>query len=157
MDTGSVIAALQEFAFVLIAFLGFLFYAVFLGRQAVINLILGLYLALLISLVFPYTDSMAGEGGNAYRLILLFAFFTLIGTLLMRRLMPDEYKEKKFESFHKKIMLALGGTIVVLIFSFNVLPVSEIVSINTPFESLFASKEYFFWWLLVPLIFLYLN
>jgi hypothetical protein len=71
--------------------------------------------------------------------------------------MPEEYREKKFESFFKKICLALGGTILVMIFSFHVLPLTEILNPSTPIQAIFGASQYFFWWLLVPLIVLYLN
>ncbi len=158
MDTSTIIATIQEFAFVLGTFGFFVLYAIVRGRQATINLILGLYLALLISMVFPYYQTLVGEDdSSAWLAIGIFSVFTLIGTFLITRLMPDEYREKKFETFHKKLMLAIGGTILILVFSFNILPVGDIIDVRTPFQSLFSSSEFFFWWLLVPFVFLYLN
>jgi hypothetical protein len=71
--------------------------------------------------------------------------------------MPEEYREGKFETFGKKVMLALGATVLIMIFSFNVLPVTEFLVPGTPVQSLFAPQEYFFWWLLLPLILIFIN
>lgn len=161
MDTAYLLSLLQELAYLLVVFGGFIFYSIIKGRQAVINVVAGLYIALLISLVFPYYDTFLSAAQSAHSVavgkLVLFAIFTLLGTILMARLMPDEFREKKFESLGKKILLALGGTITVMVFSFHVLPVTELLSPGTPIQTLFANKDYFFWWLLVPLVFLYVN
>ncbi len=161
MDTAYLLSLLQELTYVLLVFSGFLFYSIIKGRQTVINVVSGLYVALLISFVFPYYDTFLGAASSAHSLaigkLILFAIFTLLGTILMTRLMPDEFREKKFESFGKKLLLSLGGTIAVMVFSFHVLPVTELLTPGTPIQTVFENKDYFFWWLLVPLVILYIN
>ena len=161
IDTVTILNTLQELAYLLGTFGFFIVYATVRGRQAVINLVIGLYFALLISLEFPYYDVLLANAGDAHNIaiakIILFAVFTILATLLIKRVMPDEYKETKFESFHKKILLAAGGTILIMAFSFHVLPVTELLTPGTPIRSLFAPSEYFFWWLLAPFIVLYIN
>lgn len=161
MDTSYLLLILQEFTYLLVVFGICLMYAVFRGRQALINLIVGLYFALLISLVFPYYSifipASTSAHSSAVGRVVIFAIFALIVTVLITRLMPDEYREKQFESFGKKLMLAAAGTILIMAFSFHVLPVTELITPSTPISTLFAAKDYFFWWLLAPMIFLYLN
>lgn len=161
MDTSFVFSLLQELTYLLVVFGGFFLFSIFKGRQAVINVVTGLYIALLISLVFPYYDLFLSGAPSAHSLavgkLVIFAIFTILGTLLMARLMPDEFREKKFESMGKKLLLALGGTIAVMVFSFHVLPITELLSPGTPIQTLFENSNYFFWWLLVPLVILYLN
>lgn len=161
IDTVSILTNLQEFLFFFVILGGFIFYSVFKGRQAVINLITGLYLALLISLEFPYYKTFLAQAttvhSQAIGKLLLFAIFTIITTLIMSRVMPDEFRENKFESLPKKIMLAVAGTILIMVFSFQVLPVTEFLTPGTTIQSFFAPAQYFFWWLLVPFVVLYLN
>jgi hypothetical protein len=71
--------------------------------------------------------------------------------------MPEEFKEKKFETFGKKLLLSAAGTILVMLFSFHALPVTELLTPGSPIRELFAPEQYQFWWLLVPFIILYLN
>lgn len=161
MDTGYLISLLQELAYFLIVFGGFLFYSLIKGRQAVINVVTGLYFALLIYLVFPYYDVFLASAPSAHseaigRLV-IFLVFTLLATILIARLMPEEYREKKFESFHKKIALSLAGTVLVMIFSFHALPLTEILTPGTPIQYLFGNPDYYFWWLLAPMVVLYWN
>ncbi|OGG88336.1 hypothetical protein A2592_00790 [Candidatus Kaiserbacteria bacterium RIFOXYD1_FULL_42_15] len=161
MDTAYIFSILQELIYILVVFGFFLGYAIFRGRQAIINLITGLYLALLISLEFPYYDILLSQATTAHSQsivkLILFAIFTLLTTILVTRIMPDEYREKKIESIFKKILLAMAGTILITVFSFHVLPVTEFLTPGTPIQSLFAPAQYFFWWLLAPLLVLYLN
>ena len=124
------------------------------------NIIIGLYLALLISLEFPNYELLLGGAPTSKSEAILrlgfFLFISLFTTALCWRIMPDEFREEKFESVGKKTLLAIGATILVMIFSFHVLPVTEFLTPGTPIQSLFAPDLYFFWWLLVPLVILYI-
>lgn len=161
MDTAYILSFIQELTYLLIVFGVFLLYTIVRGRQSTINLITGLYFALLISLVFPYYDALLSAAPSAHSeaigKLALFLLFTLVATILMARIMPDAFREKKFESFGKKLLLALGGTVLVMAFSFHVLSVTEFLTPGTPIQSLFAAKEWFFWWLLAPFVVLYIN
>ena len=161
MDTASLIHTLSESAYFLVVSLFFLGLGMFKGRQALINITCGLYFALLISIHFPYYEKLLGSiervSVQSGVKLLFFGALTYIFTKLFKRLMPSEYQEGKFESFHKKILLAGGASILVLAFSFNVLPVGEFLNSETPIQMLFSTEHLFFWWLLLPLIFLYLN
>jgi len=159
MDLAFILNILSEFTYLLIVFGAMLVIAIFKGRQAIINLIFALYLALLISIEFPFYEVFLGSatGGAAAGIKLaLFAFFTLVLTWLCARIMPDEFQEKKFETFGKKFLLAGAATVLVMIFSFQVLPVTEFLTPGTPIQSLFAPEGYFFWWLLLPLFILFI-
>lgn len=156
MDTGFIVDFIYETSYFLAVFGVFFVLAIMRGRQAVINTIFSLYLALLVSLVFPYYDTLLGSlststSQSAGKLV-LFVIFTILAGLLFKRIMPDEFREQKFESFGKKVLLAAAATILVMIFSFQILPVTEFLTPGTPLQSLFAPPEYFFWWLLAPLV-----
>jgi hypothetical protein len=158
MDWNLVLNTLSELAYLLIVFGIMWFIAVFRGRQAIINLIFGLYLALLISIQFPYYDALlegATESTSAIIKLGLFVLFAVFATWLFARVMPDEFQEGKMETMGKKILLASVATILVMIFSFNVLPVTEFLTPGTPIQSIFAPQEYFFSWLVLPLLVLF--
>lgn len=160
MGLGYLLDLTYEFAYFLGVFGLFLTLAIFKGRQTTINVIMGLYLALLISLEFPNYEQLFRSLETAKAIagakLAFFAFITLFTTALSSRIMPDEFREERFESFGKKLLLALGATILIMTFSFHVLPVTEFLSPSTPLQSLFAPELYFFWWLLVPLVILYI-
>lgn len=159
MDLTSVVALLQESLFMLVVFGLMLAYTIARGRQSITNLILGLYLALLISVEFPYYDQLLGSAGDtqarSIMLLVVFVAFAFFSTYLFTRVLPREYDEGKFEGFGKKLLLALGGTILVMIFSYHVLPVTDFVTPGPILNTLFASEQHFFWWLLAPLVVLF--
>jgi hypothetical protein len=160
MDWSYLLNFLAEAAYFLVTFSFFFFFSILKGRQSLINLTMGLYLALLISIQFPNYDFIFGglEGSVSLALAKLgfFLIISLLTTLLCYRIMPDEFREEKFESLGKKALLAIGATILIMIFSFHVLPVTEFLTPGTPIQSLFSPEIYFFWWLLVPLVILYI-
>ena len=160
MDTSIIISFLSEIAYFLIVF-GVLFtFALLKGRQAIINIIFALYLALLISVEFPYYNKVLGTINGAVSVsaakLGIFLIFTILATILCFRIMPDAFREMKLESFSKKFTYALCATILVMVFSFNVLPVTEFLTPGTPIQSLFAPTQYFFWWLILPLAALFI-
>lgn len=160
MDTSHVVSFLHESLYLIIVLGVFLFFALTRGRQTVTNIILGLYLALLLSLEFPFYDaflSNIGSGSESVLRLALFAFFALVSTWLFARILPREYDERAFEGFGRKLLLALAGTILVMIFSYHVLPITDFITPGSPINTLFGSEGTFFWWLLAPLVILFVT
>lgn len=157
MDTAGLVTVLQESAFMVAVFVVFLLYAMGKGRYALINVIFALYLALLVSIKFPYYESIGNSGGQsgAITKIIIFCAFIIIGVILMRRHVPGDDYEPAFQGFWKKILLAGMATVLVMAFSFHALPVTEILTPGTPIQHLFAPQENFFWWLILPLFTLF--
>ena len=158
MDTSALISLLQESLYLIIVLIIFLFFALKKGRQTVTNIILGLYLALLISLEFPFYDQLlrgdSASTESAVRLI-IFAFFAFLSTWLFARILPREYDERAFEGFFRKLLLAAAGTILVMIYSYHVLPITDFITPGSPINYLFGSEQSFFWWLMVPILILF--
>ena len=159
MDFATVLLFLYETAYLLAVFALLLLFAISRGRQAIMNLMIGLYLALLISIQFPAYDRLFGSLESSQSIaaaqLLFFFFITLFTTALCYRIMPDEFRENKFESLGKKLLLTAGATILIMTFSFHVLPVTEFLTPGSPLQSLFGPEVYHFWWLLVPMFILY--
>lgn len=159
MDWGIILLFFYEMAYFLAVFGLLAVFAIFKGRQAMMNVIIALYFALLISIEFPYYDfvlsGLESAQGIAAMKLGFFAVITTLATILCFRIMPDEFKENRFESVGKKLLLALTGTALVMTFSFHVLPVTEFLTPGTPLQTLFAPEQYFFWWLIFPLVVLY--
>lgn len=157
MDAAVILDFIKEIAFLLIVFGVFIGIAVAKGKQTLINVIMGLYLGLLLSLEFPYYENISGGAGSESIVKLsIFVAFTALATWLFNRLMPREFDEKAFQGFGMKFLFASGATILVMAFSFNVLPVTEFLMPGTPIQALFAPSEYFFWWLIAPIVLLFM-
>lgn len=161
MDTISALGLIQESAYMLAVLTGFLFFALRKGRQTVTNIILGLYLALLISIEFPFYDVLLNNTSSAQSssilMLIVFTSFTIITTLLFQRILPREYDERVFEGLGRKLLLATAGTALVMTYSYHALPVTDLISPGSPIQYLFGSEQSFFYWLLFPLIILYVT
>jgi hypothetical protein len=159
MDPAALISTIHQFLFVIVVFAAFLLYAFIRGRQSITNLILGLYLALLISLEFPFYGVLLAQvhsaQSEAILKIGLFAVFTLIATLLFSRILPSEYGEGTFEAAGKKLLFAIAATVLVLAYSYHALPVTELVNPGSPVQAVFAPENRFFIWLCIPLLALF--
>ncbi len=159
MEWSYAIDLASELAYLLAVFGVFLILAVWRGRQAIINIIVGLYLGVFVTLEFPYTDLLAARLDSATMLAIaklsLFTFITTLATIIVVRVMPDEFRENRLESLPKKLLLAAAATVLVMVFSFHGLPVTELLTPGTPIQSLFSPDQYFFWWLILPLAALY--
>lgn len=158
METVAITSVLQESIYLIIVLSVFLIFALKKGRQTVTNIILGLYLALLISIEFPFYEKLLGSSSpqteSIIRLI-IFGIFAFVSTWLYTRILPREYDEKTFEGFGKKLLLAMAGTILVMIYSYHVLPITDYITPGSPINFLFGSEQSFFWWLMVPIIILF--
>ena len=158
MDITSLTAFVQEFMYALLVAGFFLWFVIYRGRQSTINLIFGLYLGLLFTQNLPFrTDVSTDPVVSALITIGIFIGITVAATIVIGNLMPEPYREKKLESFGKKLFLAVAATVLVLLFSFQVLPIAELVPVTSPFSSLFNTPEYFFLWLLAPFALLYFH
>jgi len=157
MDSTTILGVLQESTFVIAVFVGFFIYAILRGRHSLINLIVGLYFALLISIEFPYYEAILG-GANAKSeamlRIVVFSVFTIISTIILGRLLHQGDYDRGFRGLHRKFIYALAATVLVMTYSFHALPVTELIDPG-PIQALFAAESSFFFWLFVPIIILF--
>ncbi len=158
MDSGSLATLFHESLYLILVFGGFLFIAFVKGRYAIVNIIFALYLALLVTLKFPYFDFFLNAGNpksNAVVMIVIFTVFTIVGIFLFRRHIPGDDYEYAFQNIWIKIILALLATTLVMAYSYQALPVTELITPGSPIQDLFGQEDLFFWWLVFPLIALF--
>lgn len=158
MDYGVILGYIQSALVPLLTFVALLLFSIVRGRRAITSLILGLYFALLISLKFPYYGSIYGAIGflnDTTLSIIIFTAFAAFSAMLMDRLLFYRIDETAFEGIGKKTALAALGTVLILAYSYHVLPVVGLIDPGTSAAMLFAPEEYFFWWLLAPLVVLF--
>ncbi len=158
MDFGAIVGYIQSALVPLLIFVALLLFTMIRGRRAITSLILGLYFALLISIKFPYyawVYDTLGFLNETTISIILFAIFTTFFSMLMDRLLFYRVDESAFEGSGKKAILALLATILVLIYSYHVLPITGLIDPGLPASTLFGPEEYFFWWLVGPLAVLF--
>lgn len=160
MDWGPIISFIQGWAFLLAAFGIALIFAISKGRQNLINLIAGNYIALLLYKLFPWSNKISEQAGNekteAIAFLALFIILTIFSTWLFSRLMPREYLETAFETIGKKILLAFGAMVLIMTLATHHLPIDSVIPTGTPLPPSLLTEDLSYFWLLLPLIILFL-
>jgi hypothetical protein len=125
------------------------------GQRALLALTFGLYLALLLSLEFPYYESISHAAAflelHTLKLI-FFALFVLFGTILFGRLLSRVIDVMAIEGIGRKVVLSVLTSALVLAYCYHVLQIADMINPGSGANMLFASHDSFFWWLLAPLI-----
>lgn len=151
----TLVAFVKELSVLLLVFGAIFAYAIVRGQRALLSLTLGLYIALLISLKFPYYEKVGGVlsfmSAHAVQ-ITFFAFFAAFGSFLFERLLSRVIDETAIEGIGKKVILSILTTALVLSYGYHVLSITDVVDPGAKISMLFASEGSFFWWLIAPLI-----
>jgi hypothetical protein len=159
MDIDPVISFVQGWAFLLGAFLIALAYATFRGRQALMDVIVGSYLALLLYQLFPARDKIEEMTGDdkseAVGFLALFVILAALSAWLFSRLMPSEFLEGAFESIGKKVLLAVAATVLVMTLTVHYLPLGEVIPTGTPLPAVLLTEKLAYLWLVAPLAILF--
>lgn len=159
MELDLILSVLHGWFFLIIVFMCGLGVAIAKGRQTLVNLMMGMYLALFLYTNFPYLDfltsKVAGATAEAAVSLLVFIAFSVLGLLLFSRLMPREYLESAFESIGTKVILSLLFSVLVLTLATHFLPVPALISTGTPLPEFLLQEKLSFLWLVLPLVALF--
>ena len=143
--------------FLFIAF-GF-FYGISSGKKRIISLIISLYIAGFFYENFFYIDELIG--GKTIIETFLFKGFIFLALVLGLNVLFLNILAHSSESRSKEwwqiLLLSFLGTGLLFSFIFQLFPAKEIFTFSPLIEHLFASDKAFFWWLLAPLITLFLT
>ena len=149
--TSSLVGITRELSVLFLTF-GIIFaYAIVRGQRALISLIFGLYIGLLLSIEFPYYSKLTFAPESTVRMV-LFALFAGFATYMFGRLLSRVIDSMAIEGLIKKILLSFLATALVLSYCYHVLPLADLINPGVKISALFAEKDYFFWWLLAPLV-----
>lgn len=125
------------------------------GKDRIIALILALYLGLLAFLYFPYGEQVVGAvpigGSDVLPQTLLFMVFVLVAYIAVYRSIMAEFPRGSVRYVQAGV-LALAAAALLLAFSYIILPLASAYELDIPVEGLFENKDYFFWWLVAPLL-----
>jgi len=151
----TLVASLRDASVILIVFGAVFGYGILRGQRSLLALTFGLYLALLLSLEFPYYESISHSAsflGLHTLKLTLFTVFALFGTILFGRLLSRVIDVMAIEGIGRKVILSLLTTALILSYCYHVLQIADSINPGSRANLLFASHDSFFWWLLAPLI-----
>ncbi|OGG59953.1 hypothetical protein A3C89_03365 [Candidatus Kaiserbacteria bacterium RIFCSPHIGHO2_02_FULL_50_50] len=144
---------LLDFATLLVVLAVFLGVGMKWGIESLRLVLLSLYLAVLVWLMFPHHElatSILGDSSLArFALFALFETFTFwIASYILHR----SY-EKPFEFFGKKIIYASAGAVQVIIIAVHVISFTTFPLLSSGIlDTLFGNPDTAFYWFIAPLI-----
>ncbi len=155
-DTETILQLFALAGYAILLFTAFFAVGLIKGRQTVANALIGLWLAWPVWLAVRVHLSPELQT-TTWFVLLLFIGITAATTWLTRRIMPDEFKEKTFESTGKKLLLAGGATVLVLVITFVVLDVTDSIPGGEGVAIWFAPNTHSIWWLILVYLALFLG
>lgn len=136
------------FAFIVIAALVAAF-AFYFGRSRIVPLVASLYAAIPLYSAFPYTEYLTTPLIH----LALFSAFIVAGLVAFSGLAA--FIAEGSLGFIRLGILSAFTAGVVIAAAIHVLPVEELYTFSAPTKALFASAEAYFFWLLAPLVAVY--
>ncbi len=150
MELATILRFASEFALVLITFGVLLTWTIFVGRQSLINMLVGSFLGLLFSLLVP-TFTLPSISASI-QIVIVFLIGSVVSTMIIRKVMPLEFLDSRFGQLPRKILLAGTGTCYVLGIMFVVLPLDPLISTYAPVEGIFNNQALLPGWILLSLL-----
>jgi len=143
--------------FLLIAFfIVFTAYTFYFGKGRAATFIISLYVSTFLYLFFPYFEKLKGlvetESGTIGIELSLFIAFLIITNIIIGRLIGGVFSVSTLYSWFEGILLSISGTVLVLIFSYHIIPITQIYDFSPYLDALFEPAEYLFFWLSAPLL-----
>lgn len=137
------------FAFIVIAAFVAAF-AFYFGRDRIVPLLAAMYAAIPLYIAFPYTELLTTPLLHTG----LYTILVIAGLIAFSGLAA--FIAEGSLGFFKMIVLAAVTAGMLIAVSIHILPVEEVYSYSAPTKALFSTTQAFFFWLLAPLIAVYI-
>jgi len=125
------------------------------GKRAIVALIFSFYIGLLTYLHFPYTERFLFFTETETQLFfsnaIVFITFVIVSYILLERVVYSDFPEKTYRRLIEAGLLSAAATLLLLAFSYQILPVTTLYNFGEPVDALFESSAFFFLWLVIPL------
>lgn len=140
-----------DFAIVLVLVALFFVFAWYVGRGPFVSLVISFYGAYAVYTVFPYMSYLPSAPASTAALAQagLFAVLTIIFYIILRRVVVSDFL---YIAMLGLVVLALLATGFLIALAYHVFGLSDVYTFTPAVDSLFAAKEYFFWWFAGPAI-----
>lgn len=120
------------------------------GKYELIALLLAVYPAALLTLLFPYAETL-GFGNGPLDKTLMFGSFLLVGTLLFRMYIETSFTRSRAWRVVEILILALACTGATLATLIHVCNVEQLYAFSPLIRDIFGGPVGLFWWLVGPL------
>ena len=123
----------------------------YIGRGPFVAILLALYAAYAVYIVFPYTGILPSAPpitALAARLVLYLGLVVLF-YIILRRVVVSDFL---YIGILGLGLLSLLGAAFLVALAYHVFTVTEVYQFNPALNMVFAAKQYFFWWFLAPAV-----
>ncbi len=140
----------------------FLFwYGLWYEKHRLTSLILSFYVALGLFKIFPYFEDIYilgdSEKMHITAEILLFLVFVILSVLVFNRVIKGKFPKSGISRWFNIGILSLSTTGFLCAFSANMFLSEEFYTFAEPIAFLFSSAKVLFYWMIVPLIVLFIT
>ena len=133
----------------------FFFYAIHWGKSNSISLLISFYIGMLAFISFPYLDTLtilkSSETQVALSHLAIFLLGVFIIHYILRYSLYAEYPPHKITKLIQAGILAASSTGLLFAFTYHSFSISLLYDFSPSIDTLF-SPEFFFWWLVAPLV-----
>lgn len=147
----------SDIVILVLLFVFFFIYALYLGKGAIISLILAFYPAQFFYERFPFVDSamlLKGDSLILLNKVGIFLLFLVPLTILFGRYV---FHDSGYGSMHYARMAgyALLCVVIVLIFSYSIISLDSIHNFSSQIDTLFTGSDRIFYWNIAPIAILF--
>ena len=142
------------FAFIAVAF----FYGVSAGKSKLLAFLFSLYVSGFLFENFYYIDKLITGKTMMEEFLFrgfIFAVIVAVLTILFSKILTPSYDSGP-KNWFKSLLLSFVSVGLLFSYLFHIFPGREIFTFSPLVQNLFASNGAFFWWLILPLIALFL-
>lgn len=138
-----------DFAIVLVLVAILFLFAWYIGRGPFVGVLLALYTAYAVYTIFPFMEYLPTTPALTAFLahVGLYVGFTLAFYIVLRRVIVSDFL---YIGIFGLLVLSLLGAGFLLALAYQVFDVTQIYTFSPTIDTLFAAKEYFFWWFIAP-------
>jgi predicted permease len=139
-------------------FVVLLVYGLRYGKYRMISLLLSFYIVIPIISFFPYLNTLSflgeRESVNAalYSQIGVFLLIVIFLNVILSRFICEEFPSRGIRRLFEAGLLSASSGGLLLAISYHIIPITTLHDFAAPIDTLFASTQMFFWWLVIPLI-----
>jgi len=128
-------------------------YALFLGKDRVVSLILSFYPSVLIFKALPYFKKLIvlnpSNFQDALIQVILFLIIFVPVNYVMLHIVSGEFSFSRVKKVFEAGILGLTATSLTILFSYHVINLQKMYNFSSGIDNLFTGTM-FFWWLLIP-------
>lgn len=140
-----------DFAIVLVLVAVFFIFAWYVGRGPFVSVLISFYGAYAVYTIFPYMSYLPSAPASSAVLanIGLYAALAVIFYIVLGRVVVSDFLYIAVLGLAALSILAAG---FLLALAYHVFDVTQVYQFSPAIDTLFAAKEYFFWWFVGPAV-----